>query len=244
MDDLLRSPRERDGLMRTDDLPYSDASMGRDATQGDQTELQKKQLKTGTTTVGLETADGVILAADRRASLGGMVSSKNVVKIEEIHPTAATTFAGGVSAAQNLLKNVRAEVRLYETRRGKDMSMEALSTLMSNLLRSGAFFIAVPLLGGVDSEGPRLVSYDALGGITEEPYSVTGSGSQFALGVLEGAYEEGLSLEAGRDAAIDAVSAAVERDTASGNGMAIATITEDGVEIEEFDSMDAVPSTE
>jgi len=47
------------------------------------------EMKTGTTTVGIKTADGVVMATDMRASLGGMVSSKDVQKVEEVHPPAA-----------------------------------------------------------------------------------------------------------------------------------------------------------
>ena len=97
------------------------------------------EMKTGTTTVGIRAGDGVVMATDMRASLGGMVSSKDVQKVEEIHPRGALTIAGSVSAAQNLISTLKAETSLYETRRGKDMSMEALSTLTGNLLRTGAF---------------------------------------------------------------------------------------------------------
>jgi len=59
------------------------------------------EYSTGTTTVGLVAADGVVLATDRRASLGGrFVSNKDVVKVEQVHPTAALTIAGSVGAAQ------------------------------------------------------------------------------------------------------------------------------------------------
>jgi proteasome beta subunit len=191
-------------------------------------------LKTGTTTVGLAVEDGIVMATDMRASLGNMVSSKDVQKVEQIHPTAAITIAGSVSAAQSLIRSLRAEVNLYETRRGKDMSMKGLSTLLSNFLRSGAFFIVVPILGGVDEEGGHIYSMDALGGMSEEDYTVSGSGSQFALGVLEQDYDEGLSMEEAQTVAATAVDSAQERDTASGNGLNLATITEDGVEIEKF----------
>ena len=203
------------------------------------------ELKTGTTTVGLRAEDGVILATDMRASLGNMVSSKTVQKVEDIHPTGALTIAGSVSAAQSLIRTLRAEVNLYDARQGEDMSMTALSTLTSNLLRSGGFFIVVPVLGGVDDDGPHIYSIDALGGKTEEKYAVSGSGSTFALGVLEQQYEEGMDVEEARDVAIRSIGSAVERDTASGNGINIATVTEEGVEIErfeEFDGIDAIQS--
>jgi proteasome beta subunit len=194
--------------------------------------------KTGTTTVGLTTADGVVLATDRRASLGRMVSSKQAQKIAEIHPRGALTISGSVSAAQALISNLRAEADLYEARRGEEMSMQALSTLTSNFLRSGAFFIVQPILGGVDDEGSHIYSIDPTGSVMEEEYNATGSGTQFAYGVLEQQYEEGLSNDEARTVATHAVKSAIERDTASGNGIILSEITDEGVEIEEYDSLD------
>ncbi|WP_372911552.1 archaeal proteasome endopeptidase complex subunit beta [Salinigranum sp.] len=192
---------------------------------------ETNEMKTGTTTVGLKTEDGVVLATDMRASAGYMVASKDVQKVEEIHPTGALTIAGSVSAAQSLIRSLKAEVRLYESRRGEDMSMQALSTLTANFLRSGAFLIVQPILGGVDDEGPHIYSIDPLGGTTEEEYTVTGSGSQYALGVLEQEYDEALSIEDAKTVAARAIKSAVERDLASGNGINVAVVTEEGVDI-------------
>lgn len=195
-------------------------------------------LKTGTTTLGLKTTGGVVLATDRRASAGRMIASKTVRKVEQIHPTGALTIAGSVSAAQSLLRTLRAESSLYEKRRSEEMSMQALSTLTGNLLRSGAFFIVQPVLGGVDESGSHVYSIDPLGGTTEEDYAVSGSGSQFALGVLEQHYESSVTIDDARDLAIQAIRSALERDTASGNGINIGTVTEEGVEIDEFEDID------
>jgi proteasome beta subunit len=167
-----------------------------------------------------------------------MVASKNVQKVEEIHPTGALTIAGSVSAAQNLISSLKAEVRLYESRRGEDMSMKALATLTGNFLRSGAFLIVSPLLGGVDDDGSHVYSLDPLGGTTEEDYAVSGSGSPYALGVLEQEYETDLTVEEARTTAVHAIQSAVERDTASGNGLNLAVVTEDGVEIEKYKDLD------
>jgi proteasome beta subunit len=192
---------------------------------------EEEGMKTGTTTVGLTTENGVVLATDMRASMGYMVSSKDVQKVEQIHPTGALTIAGSVSAAQSLISTLKAETNLYEARRGKDMSMEALSTLTGNLLRSGAFFVVQPILGGVDEEGAHIYSIDALGGTTEEEYTVTGSGSQYALGVLEQEYSEALTVDEATTVAAKAIQSAVERDLASGNGINVAVVTDEGVEI-------------
>jgi proteasome beta subunit len=201
---------------------------------------EDKEMKTGTTTVGLSTENGVVMATDMRASAGRMVSSKDVQKVEQIHPTAALTIAGSVSAAQSLIRSLRSETSLYETRRSKDMSMEALSTLTSNFLRSGAFFIVSPLLGGVDEDGAHVYSLDPLGGMMEEDYAVSGSGSQYALGVLEQEYDEGLTVDEARSVAAHAIQSAVERDLASGNGINVAVVTDEGVDISKHKDFEAL----
>jgi proteasome beta subunit len=195
----------------------------------------KTELKTGTTTVGLTAAEGVVLAADRRASAGNMVASKNARKILQIHSSAALTISGSVSAAQSLVESLRAEVRLYETRRDTTMSLDALANVTANRLRSGNFQIVQPVLGGVDGEGTHIYSIGPGGSVMEETYAASGSGSPFALGVLEGEYDEEASVDDAKTTAARAVQSAIERDTASGNGLSLATITEDGVDIDTYD---------
>jgi proteasome beta subunit len=188
--------------------------------------------KTGTTTVGLTTAEGVVMATDMRASLGGrFISNKDVQKVERIHPTAALTMAGSVGGAQSFIRSLRAESNLYETRRGEEMSIGALATLAGNFLRGGPFFLVSPILGGVDAEGTHVYSLDPAGGVMRDDYTCTGSGMQLAYGVLEGRYEDDLSNDEAMTLAARAVKSAVERDTASGDGVFLAEITDEGVDI-------------
>lgn len=202
----------------------------------DQFDTDENVTKTGTTTVGLRTDSGVVIATDRRASMGGrMVSSKNVVKVEEIHPTAAMTLVGSVGGAQSFIRTMRSEASLYETRRGEPMSITALATLAGNIARGSIPDPIHPIIAGVDDDGGHVLSVDPAGGVMEDTYTVTGSGSQFAYGHLEQVYDEDMSMGEARKAATEAVITASERDTASGNGLALATITSDGVSIETFD---------
>ncbi len=195
-------------------------------------------VKTGTTTVGISTDDGVVIGTDRRAALGGrFVSNKNVVKVEQVHPTAALTLVGSVGGAQSFVRTLRAESNLYETRRGEPMSINALATLAGNFARGGPFFAINPILGGVDDEGSHVFSIDPAGGVMEDDYTVTGSGMTVATGAIEGEYDEGMSIDDAGDLAARAVAAASERDTGSGNGFVLATVTGDGVDIETFDTM-------
>jgi proteasome beta subunit len=228
----------------------SDPSIGREAPSPFEPELGSFESvdgddgsvnKTGTTTVGIATEDGVVIATDMRASLGGrFVSNKDVQKVEQIHPTAAMTLVGSVGGAQSFIRSLRAEASLYETRRGKPMDIDALATLAGNFARGGPFRAIHPILGGVDEEGSHVYSIDPAGGVMADDYTVTGSGMQLAYGVLEGDYEPGLSTGDATSLAARAVEAAVERDTGSGNGVFLAEITEEGVDIEGHKEFDAV----
>ena len=191
---------------------------------------------TGTTTIGISTEDGVVIATDMRASLGGrFVSNKNVQKVEQIHPNAALTLVGSVGGAQSFIRSLRAEVNLYEARRDEDMSMQALSTLAGNFARGGPFFAINPILGGVDEEGHHVYSIDPAGGVMQDDYTVTGSGLTVAYGTLEDRYEDGMSNEQAKQVAAASIKAAVERDTGSGNGIYLADVTSEGVDIEGYD---------
>ena len=201
-----------------------------DADDGDVT------VKTGTTTVGIATTDGVVVGTDRRASLGGrFVSNKHVTKVEQVHPTAVLTLVGSVGGAQSFVRTIRSETNLYEQRRGEPMSVRALATLAGNFARGGPFVAINPILGGVDEEGSHVFSIDPAGGVLEDDYTVTGSGMQLAHGALEGAYDPDLSLEESQVLAARAVHAASERDTGSGNGFVLATVTAEGVDIDIYD---------
>jgi len=201
---------------------------------------EENVVKTGTTTVGLSTEDGVIIATDRRASLGGrFVSNKQVQKVEQIHPTAAMTLVGSVGGAQSFIRSLRAEADLYEVRRDEPLSIHALATLAGNFARGGPYFAINPIVGGVDEEGSHVYSVDPAGGVLEDDYTVTGSGTMVATGTIEGQYDPEMSLEEARDLAIRAVNAAAERDTGSGNGVVLAEITDEGVEIDAFDDYES-----
>ncbi len=232
--------RNRNRFTGTDIDPYQ-PEIGEMPTNDHSLDDLENVNKTGTTTVGLATAEGVIIATDMRASLGGrFVSNKNVQKVEQIHDTAALTLVGSVGGAQSFISSLRAEANLYEARRGEPMSINALATLAGNFARGGPFFAIHPILGGVDEEGHHVYSIDPAGGVVADDYTVTGSGMQIAYGVLEQEYEEGLSNEEGKAIAARSVKSAVERDTGSGNGVFLAEITTDGVDIRGHKDFDDV----
>jgi len=195
-------------------------------------EMKNGQVKkTGTTTVGIVCKDGVILASDRRATMGYYIANKKTPKIHMISDRIGMTIAGGVGDAQALVRWMQAEIKLYELKHGRKMTVEAASTLLANILSNYKYypFFVQLLVGGVD-ERPRVFSVDMLGGVTEEDITATGSGSPIAMGVLEEMYIRDGSVRDNAPIAARAVGAAMKRDAGSGEGVDILIITPHGTE--------------
>ncbi|WP_137285117.1 Ntn hydrolase family protein [Halorussus salinisoli] len=214
----------------------SQSTFGAGNGPGSSPESDPELTKTGTTTVAVAAEDGVIVMADRRASAGGrFVTSKNTQKVEQVHPTAAVALSGAVGSLQDYTRRLRSHADQYEIRRGHPPSVDAFATFAGNLLRRGQYRMVRPVLGGVDSEGPHVYDLDGGGAVIEAPYAAKGSGTQFALGVLEREFRPGFGAEAATHAAARAVESAIERDTASGNGVTVAEITAESVTIDAYD---------
>lgn len=191
--------------------------------------IQMEKMKTGTTTVGLICKDSLVLASDRRATMGYLIASKDIDKIYAIDRHLGLTLAGGVGDAQMLVRWMQAEAKLYNLRHAQPIPVEASSTLLANILAQYKYFpfFVQLLLGGYD-ERPRLFSIDMLGGITEEKFTSTGSGSPIAFGVLEELYREELEGSEGAKIAAKAVTAAMQRDAASGERVDLVVIDKQG----------------
>ena len=191
------------------------------------------QVKKGTTTVGLICDGGVVLASEKRATIGSFIASKTAKKIYQVDDRLGITTAGIVGDAQALIRMMSVEGKLYKIRRDEPMTVKAMATLISNVLNGQRFYpyIVQLLLGGMDRNGAHIFSIDPLGGNTEEKeVAATGSGSPIAYGVLEDRYSKDMSLEDGTELAIKALYSAIRRDSASGGEIEVVVITEDKYE--------------
>ena len=177
-----------------------------------------EKVKTGTTTLGLVCQDAVVLAAERKATMGYLVASKDAKKILPVDEHIAMTIAGLVGDAMALERYIKAELKLYNLQEESRISVKAAANLTANILYSRRFYpyYVQLLMGGYDSEA-RLYSLSADGSVMEEKeYFSTGSGSPMALGVLENGYRKGMSVEEAKKLAARAIYAATQRDIASG----------------------------
>jgi len=186
-----------------------------------------QRLTTGTTTIGIGCKDGVILASERRATAGSFIASKTAVKVFKVDNNLAITMAGYVGDAQVVIRYLTAEVALYRLRRGNPIPVKSASTLLANILNGTRYYpyLAWMIVGGVDTTGGHIISVDPGGGMLEDKFVSVGSGSTFAYGVLEEGYRADMSVTDGVDLALRGVTAALRRDSASGDGYIVHTIT-------------------
>ncbi len=181
-----------------------------------------------TTIVGIRTKEGVVLGSDKRASKGFFIGSKITQKISKIDDSLAIAIAGQLSDAEYLIKVAKAERKLMELRRGFMLTVKESARLIANLAYSGLknyqpYFVEL-LIAGVDKEGGHVYVADMSGAITNEDFASSGSGSPIAYGVLESLYHKEITNEEAKEIATKAVSAAMERDPGSGNGIDVLII--------------------
>tara|TARA_Y100000310_G_C20604046_1_gene774561 strand:- start:737 stop:1393 length:657 start_codon:yes stop_codon:yes gene_type:complete len=197
----------------------------------------KEHTKKGTTTVGIMCTDGVVLAADKRATLGGrIISNKTVDKVFPISDNIAVTMAGVVSDAQLITKLIKAEIRLKKVRTGKEPTLKEISSLLGSIVYqnirrlSPIMGITGFLMGGVDKEGLHLYDIGVDGSVLEhKDYVTDGSGFMMAFGVMDTLYKKDFKVNEGVKLAVKAVNAAMQRDAATGEGIDVYTITRQGV---------------
>ncbi len=199
----------------------------------------------GTTTVALKFNDGVVLAADKRATAGYFIAHKKVKKIAKIDDRAAMTISGLVADAQTLVDMVKAEINYYKLSLKKPVTIKTIASILSNIIFTYSRvlpYIVQLIVAGYDLK-PRIYVLDWFGTITEEDYTATGSGSPIAISILESSFKKDLDEKNAVKVAVNAVNAAMKRDTASGEGVDVMVITKDGVKELSIDEIKNIVGT-
>jgi proteasome beta subunit len=192
-----------------------------------------EMLKTGTTTIGITLKDGVILATESQATAGFFVASKTAQKLFKINNFTGATIAGGVADCQYVIGQAQALSRLITIQHDDKLpTAEYMANIVRNILFNGrTYFYAYLIVGGYSKEEKRgrIYPIDLLGFMTNnEDFVSVGSGSTYALGVLEGNWKPNMSVDAGVKLVKQALTASRNRDAGSGYGLQICSITKDG----------------
>src|SRR5947209_14201985 len=191
-----------------------------------------EHIRKGTTTCALTCKDGVVLAADTRASAGLFIADRHVMKIQRVDMHLGMTIAGGVADAQNLVDIMRYNANIYRLTSKDPIPIKSAARLCSNVLfnqRYFPFFVQI-ILAGVDKtkEEGQIYNIDLFGSMTSEKFISTGSGSPVAYGYLETEFKENLTVNDAYKIAIQAIAAAIRRNAGTGDGINVVIIDKDG----------------
>jgi proteasome beta subunit len=221
--DLLRR------LGTTPDEPVSDAS--------------SLGVPHATTCVAVRYVDGVVMAGDRRATAGNLISHRAMDKVVEADRHSGVAIAGAAGPAMDMVRLFQLQLEHYEKVEGTPLSLEGKANQLAMMVRANLQaammgLAVVPIFGGYDLRRDigRLFAYDVTGGRYEErEYVATGSGSLHAGTVIKVGYRPGLDRAAAVDLVCRALWEAADADSATGGPDAlrgiypiVATITADG----------------
>jgi proteasome beta subunit len=201
------------------------------------------ELPHGTTIVAAVFGGGVILAGDRRATMGNIIAQRDIEKVFPADEFSAVGIAGTAGLAVEMVKLFQLELEHYEKIEGATLSLEGKANRLSTMIRSNLGMAlqglaVVPLFAGYDTERDkgRIFSYDVTGGRSEElGFAATGSGSLFARGALKKLYRKDLTERQMATAVVQALYDAADDDSATGGPdltrqifPIVTVITEDG----------------
>ncbi|MGW0791235.1 proteasome subunit beta [Streptomyces sp. NPDC002911] len=178
----------------------------------------------GTTIVAASFPGGVVLAGDRRATMGNMIAQRDIEKVFPADEYSAVGIAGTAGLAVEMVKLFQLELEHFEKVEGATLSLEGKANRLSTMIRSNLAMAmqglaVVPLFAGydVDREEGRIFSYDVTGGRSEEHgYAATGSGSVFARGSMKKLYRDDLTEEQALTLVVQALYDAADDDSATG----------------------------
>ena len=201
----------------------------------------------GTTIVALTYADGVLMAGDRRATMGNIIGSRDIEKVHAADPYSLVGTAGTAGVANEMVRLFQVELEHYEKIEGATLSLEGKANRLALMIRGNLAMAmqglaVVPLFAGydLDADDPqfagRLFSYDVTGGRYEEhKFHSVGSGSMFARGALKKLWREDLTVADAVLCAVQSLYDAADEDSATGGPdlarrifPVVSTVTVDG----------------
>lgn len=207
--------RNRPGL-----LPYNQPLPGPLTGVG----AQPLQVPHATTIVSLTYGGGVLMAGDRRATMGNIIASRHIEKVFPGDRYSVLGIAGTAGIAIDLTRLFQVELEHYEKIEGTMLSLEGKANRLGAMIRGNLpmamqGLAVVPLFAGFDLPAGlgRLFSYDVTGGRYEEQeHHAVGSGSVFARGALKKLWRPGLTESEAVEVAVEALYDAADDDSATG----------------------------
>jgi proteasome beta subunit len=178
----------------------------------------------GTTIVAILCEGGVVMAGDRRATMGNVIAQRDIEKVFQADEFSAIGIAGTAGIAVEMVRLFQVELEHYEKLEGRVLSLDGKANRLTTMIRGNLGMAmqglaVVPLFAGYDlaRQTGRIISYDITGGRSDETgYYAVGSGSTFARSALKKRFTEGVSAEQAVTLAVNALYDAADDDSATG----------------------------
>ncbi|CAN5258442.1 archaeal proteasome endopeptidase complex subunit beta [soil metagenome] len=180
----------------------------------------------GATAIGISYNEGIILAAEKRVSYGNFVVNKNTKKTFPVTEHVGAACAGMIADMQVLVRQVTALAKIRKLETKRVVATNSIAKLMSVIMFERRFFplLTQVVVGGI-LERPQIYTLDPLGSVLPDDYAAVGSGAEMALGVMDAEYTQGMPEEKARNLVIKAIKSSIQRDSSSGDGIDLLTIT-------------------
>ena len=180
----------------------------------------------GATAIGISYSEGIILAAEKRVSYGNFVVNKNTKKTFPVTEHVGAACAGMIADMQVLVRQVAALAKIRKLETKRVVATNSIAKLMSVIMFERRFFplLTQVVVGGIE-ERPQIYTLDPLGSVLPDDYAAVGSGAEMALGVMDADYTQGMSEDNARNLVIKAIKSSIQRDSSSGDGIDLLTIT-------------------
>jgi proteasome beta subunit len=184
----------------------------------------------GATAIGISYNEGIILAAEKRVSYGNFVVNKNTKKTFPVTEYVGAACAGMIADMQVLVRQVSALAKIRRLEIKRNIATNSIAKLMSVIMFERRFFplLTQVVVGGVEYR-PQIFTLDPLGSVLPDDYAAVGSGAEMALGVMDAEYSRDISEEKARDLVIKAIKSSILRDSSSGDGIDMLTITKNNL---------------
>jgi proteasome beta subunit len=184
----------------------------------------------GATAIGISYDGGIILAAEKRVSYGNFVVNKNTKKIFPVTEFVGAACAGMIADMQVLVRQVSALAKIRRLEIRRNVATNSIAKLMSVIMFERRFFplLTQVVVGGVEYR-PQIFTLDPLGSVLPDDYAAVGSGAEMALGVMDAEYSRDMSEENARNLVIKAIKSSILRDSSSGDGIDMLTITKNNL---------------
>jgi 20S proteasome subunit beta 2 len=184
--------------------------------------------KTGTTICGVIYKDGVVLAADTRATSGSIVCDKNCEKIHHITKHIWCCGAGTAADTEAVTGMISSQLELHRlATKAAPRVKTAVTRLKQHLFKYQGHVSAALVLGGVDPTGSYLYTIHPHGSVDQLPFATMGSGSLAAMAVMEANYKDDMTEQEAIDICDQAIQAGIWNDLGSGSNVDICVISKD-----------------